>query len=150
RRRVMNTKRWRWTWAFGLACGVLAAKTAIGQQTGDGKASSPSRPQMLPAPQPVAMAPDRTAGVSVTTQNGTTGRSESQPGIGTFEASPVTGPVTNGCPGGDSNGGSIPTSRWQRCKAKLQWLFLGYPSEFREPPLGYSVYVNGRTMVANG
>jgi hypothetical protein len=29
-------------------------------------------------------------------------------------------------------------------------LFVGYPEEFKEPPLGYFVYLHGRTMVANG
>jgi hypothetical protein len=40
--------------------------------------------------------------------------------------------------------------RWKRCKCYLQSCFLGFPEEFEEPPLGASVYAQGRTMVANG
>jgi hypothetical protein len=43
-----------------------------------------------------------------------------------------------------------PLTPWERCKRKLQACFLGYPEEFGAPPLGHSVYLNGRTQVENG
>src|SRR5262245_48345725 len=42
-----------------------------------------------------------------------------------------------------------PSSRWERCLYRLQRCFLGFPEEFREPPLGYSVYAHYRTHVVN-
>jgi hypothetical protein len=41
-------------------------------------------------------------------------------------------------------------SYWQRCKRKMQACFVGYPEEFAAPPLGASVYLNGKEQVANG
>jgi hypothetical protein len=52
---------------------------------------------------------------------------------------------------------SAPASLWARwrarcfrCKCCLQSLFLGFPEEFEELPLGYDLYAHGRTMVVNG
>lgn len=39
---------------------------------------------------------------------------------------------------------------WQRCKARMQNLFLGYPEEFEPPPFGESVRMHNQTQVANG
>src|SRR5262249_345833 len=43
-----------------------------------------------------------------------------------------------------------PATGWQRPIARCQYYFAGYPQEFKEPPLGYFLYLHGRTMVANG
>jgi hypothetical protein len=54
------------------------------------------------------------------------------------------------CPGGPGCGGARPGSLWLRWRCCLQWLVLGYPEEFRQPPLGASVYAYGRSMAALG
>jgi hypothetical protein len=41
-------------------------------------------------------------------------------------------------------------SFWQRCRQNLQKCFIGFPEEFKAPPLGQFVYLFGRTEVANG
>jgi hypothetical protein len=46
--------------------------------------------------------------------------------------------------------GSEKLSAWQRCKRNWQACWIGFPEEWRAPPLGASVYLNGKTMVANG
>lgn len=46
--------------------------------------------------------------------------------------------------------GTEKLSAWQRCKKNWQACWLGFPEEWRAPPLGASVYLNGKTMVANG
>jgi len=42
------------------------------------------------------------------------------------------------------------SSYWDRCRARLQDCFLGYPGEFSAPPLGQFLYEHGKTQVANG
>jgi hypothetical protein len=43
-----------------------------------------------------------------------------------------------------------PLSSWRRFCSRMQDCFLGYPEEFREPPLGHALYGNYKTHVANG
>ena len=59
-------------------------------------------------------------------------------------------PASHGVPANDAGVAAVNQSFWTRCAAKLQDCFIGYPSEFQAPPLGYYVYYYGRTQVANG
>jgi hypothetical protein len=59
-------------------------------------------------------------------------------------------PASPSVSGHDAGAAAVNQSFWTRCAAHLQDCFIGYPSEFQAPPLGYYVYYYGRTQVANG
>ena len=66
------------------------------------------------------------------------------------QPAPMPASSTPGCSCGERHG----MSRWwwhkTQCKRHLQEMFLGFPEEFNEWPLGSSLYAYGRTQVANG
>jgi hypothetical protein len=133
----MVMRRRKWAAILGTFLGAAAAGTSAveGQEVRSPyQGAAPARTTTLAARSPYQIA--GTGWVPVEEQ-----APSPPPQVGTVTFEPeVTAPAPCG-----------PRPSWlQRCKRNVQSCFLGFPGEFEAAPLGASVYLNGRTEVANG
>jgi hypothetical protein len=141
----MLSKRRRWLLAAGMLLGTTTNGTVRAQD-------STPRPAVLPPPANSTPLPAKPAPGAAPTAGVNASKAEllAAPTTATTPAPPVSADTCTMSPDTPPWYSGMKPSFWSHSCYAMQDCFLGFRSEFGAPPLGYYVYLHGRTEVANG